>query len=60
MDLKPSNILLTVDGPRVIDFGIVRAVDASLDSTITRTAHPTGGRDTAAFFSVLVSQTVGP
>ncbi|MCH0542960.1 serine/threonine-protein kinase [Streptomyces sp. MUM 203J] len=26
-DLKPSNILLTEDGPRVIDFGIARAVD---------------------------------
>lgn len=28
-DLKPSNILLATDGPRVIDFGIARAVDAS-------------------------------
>jgi eukaryotic-like serine/threonine-protein kinase len=28
-DLKPSNILLAADGPRVIDFGIARAVDAS-------------------------------
>jgi serine/threonine protein kinase len=28
-DLKPSNILLVNDGPRVIDFGIARAVDAS-------------------------------
>lgn len=27
-DLKPSNVLLASDGPRVIDFGIVRAVDA--------------------------------
>lgn len=26
-DLKPSNILLAEDGPRVIDFGIARAVD---------------------------------
>ncbi|MEU4926967.1 PQQ-binding-like beta-propeller repeat protein [Streptomyces yokosukanensis] len=26
-DLKPSNILLTADGPRVIDFGIARAID---------------------------------
>ncbi|MEY9942026.1 serine/threonine protein kinase [Streptacidiphilus sp. MAP5-52] len=25
-DLKPSNILLAADGPRVIDFGISRAV----------------------------------
>jgi outer membrane protein assembly factor BamB len=26
-DLKPSNVLLATDGPRVIDFGIVRARD---------------------------------
>ncbi|MFD4138969.1 serine/threonine-protein kinase [Streptomyces sp. NPDC058572] len=28
-DLKPSNVLLAPDGPRVIDFGIARAVDGS-------------------------------
>jgi len=28
-DLKPSNVLLSPDGPRVIDFGISRAVEAS-------------------------------
>ena len=28
-DLKPANVLLAEDGPRVIDFGISRAVDAS-------------------------------
>ncbi|MFF9210290.1 MULTISPECIES: protein kinase [unclassified Streptomyces] len=28
-DLKPSNVLLAADGPRVIDFGIARAVDAT-------------------------------
>ncbi|MFC8421864.1 LamG-like jellyroll fold domain-containing protein [Streptomyces sp. NPDC057236] len=27
-DLKPSNVLLAEDGPRVIDFGIVRSVEA--------------------------------
>jgi hypothetical protein len=32
-DLKPSNILLTYDGPRVIDFGVARAVDASAHTT---------------------------
>jgi hypothetical protein len=29
-DLKPSNVLLADDGPRVIDFGISRAVEASV------------------------------
>ncbi|MET9253163.1 PQQ-binding-like beta-propeller repeat protein [Streptomyces sp. NPDC003717] len=28
-DLKPSNVLLAADGPRVIDFGIARAVDGA-------------------------------
>ncbi|MEV0284280.1 serine/threonine-protein kinase [Kribbella sp. NPDC050820] len=33
-DLKPSNIVLTGNGPRVIDFGIARALeDASLTAT---------------------------
>ncbi|MEO3754339.1 serine/threonine-protein kinase [Streptomyces sp. B6B3] len=38
-DLKPSNVLATVDGPRVIDFGIARAVDASV---LTRTGTVVG------------------
>ncbi|WP_411084686.1 serine/threonine-protein kinase [Streptomyces sp. cmx-18-6] len=29
-DLKPSNVMLTSDGPMVIDFGIVRTADASV------------------------------
>lgn len=34
-DVKPSNVLLTLDGPLLIDFGIARAMDgtASLTST---------------------------
>ncbi len=28
-DLKPSNVLLASDGPRIIDFGISRAMDAT-------------------------------
>jgi serine/threonine protein kinase len=29
-DLKPANVLLAADGPRVIDFGISRAIDGWL------------------------------
>ncbi|MFF9282024.1 protein kinase domain-containing protein [Streptomyces griseosporeus] len=38
-DLKPSNILLAQDGPRVIDFGIVRALEAT---SLTRTGTVVG------------------
>ncbi|HEY2508323.1 MAG TPA: serine/threonine-protein kinase [Streptosporangiaceae bacterium] len=38
-DLKPSNVLLARDGPRVIDFGIARALD---DSTLTATGARVG------------------
>ncbi|GAA1581290.1 hypothetical protein GCM10009764_00260 [Nocardia ninae] len=36
-DLKPSNVLLAQDGPRVIDFGIARALEADLQLTSTGT-----------------------
>lgn len=40
-DLKPSNVLLASDGPRVIDFGIARAVDATaLTGTDVRLGTP--------------------
>ncbi|MDA0638925.1 serine/threonine-protein kinase [Nonomuraea sp. MCN248] len=35
-DFKPSNVLLASDGPRVIDFGIAKALD--LTSTLTASA----------------------
>lgn len=35
-DLKPSNVLLADDGPRVIDFGIVRAVGGDRAGELTR------------------------
>jgi serine/threonine kinase PknH len=38
-DLKPSNVLLSPDGPRVIDFGIARALD---DSKLTLTGVTMG------------------
>lgn len=40
-DLKPSNIILTADGPRVVDFGIARAADATvLSATNIRVGTP--------------------
>ncbi|WP_194918965.1 serine/threonine-protein kinase [Catenulispora rubra] len=34
-DVKPSNVLLALDGPRLIDFGITRALDAAVQLTRT-------------------------
>src|SRR5690606_40730514 len=44
-DLKPGNVLLAADGPRIIDFGVARALDAA---SVTRTGELVG---TAAFMS---------
>ncbi|MFE7540471.1 protein kinase domain-containing protein [Streptomyces platensis] len=44
-DLKPSNIMVTAHGPKVIDFGIARALG---DARLTRTGAPVG---TPAFMS---------
>jgi WD40 repeat protein len=33
-DLKPGNIILAADGPRIIDFGVARAVNASALTTM--------------------------
>ncbi|WP_306324218.1 MULTISPECIES: protein kinase [unclassified Streptomyces] len=44
-DLKPSNILVTAHGPKVIDFGIARAIG---DDRLTRTGSAVG---TPAFMS---------
>ncbi|MDT9693424.1 protein kinase [Streptomyces sp. P9(2023)] len=44
-DLKPSNIMITADGPKVIDFGIARAIG---DDRLTRTGVAAG---TPAFMS---------
>ncbi|MFE0039055.1 serine/threonine-protein kinase [Streptomyces sp. NPDC059015] len=34
-DVKPSNVLLALDGPRLIDFGIARATDGTASLTTT-------------------------
>ncbi|MFJ2776518.1 serine/threonine-protein kinase [Kitasatospora sp. NPDC087315] len=39
-DVKPSNVLLTLDGPRLIDFGIARALDAT--SGVTQSGYVVG------------------
>ncbi|WP_432085083.1 protein kinase domain-containing protein [Streptomyces sp. bgisy095] len=44
-DLKPSNIMITADGPKVIDFGIARAIG---DDRLTRAGTAAG---TPAFMS---------
>ncbi|MET9857982.1 protein kinase [Streptomyces smyrnaeus] len=41
-DVKPSNILVTIDGPRVIDFGIARALETVADVQLTRTGAVVG------------------
>ena len=42
-DLKPANVLLAADGPRVIDFGISRALEGT---ALSRAAPPARTPDT--------------
>ncbi|MGW1543573.1 serine/threonine-protein kinase [Streptomyces sp. NPDC002309] len=56
-DLKPSNILLAPDGPRVIDFGIVRALEAT---ALTRTGAIVGSVGYVAPEQVRNGGQVGP
>lgn len=61
-DLKPSNVLLVDDGPRVIDFGISKAVetmDTSVAADLTRTGTILG---TPGFMSpeLALGRSAGP
>lgn len=73
-DVKPSNVLLTLEGPRLIDFGIARASDgtASLTSTGVSVGSPgymspeqilgkpvTGAADVFSLGAVLVHAATG-
>lgn len=58
-DLKPSNVLLTADGPRVIDFGIARAFQVSVESLLTSTGMVIGSPGFMAPEQVLGEET-GP
>ncbi|MCX5092098.1 serine/threonine protein kinase [Streptomyces sp. NBC_00365] len=73
-DVKPSNVLLTIDGPLLIDFGIARATDgtASLTSTGVSVGSPgymspeqilgkgvTGAADVFSLGAVLVYAATG-
>ena len=58
-DLKPLNIIMADDGPRIIDFGIAKAAGASSDPRLTATGKVVG---TPAFLSPeqLEGSLVGP
>ncbi|MFG2024325.1 PQQ-binding-like beta-propeller repeat protein [Streptomyces sp. NPDC048825] len=56
-DLKPSNILLAADGPRVIDFGIVRALEAT---ALTRTGVVVGSVGYVSPEQIRTGGQVGP
>ncbi|WP_405676242.1 serine/threonine-protein kinase [Streptomyces sp. NBC_01511] len=56
-DLKPGNVLIAEDGPRVIDFGISRAVDAT---QLTRTGAVLGTPGFMAPEQIVSSHEVGP
>ncbi|MFF8373724.1 PQQ-binding-like beta-propeller repeat protein [Streptomyces lydicus] len=56
-DLKPSNVVLSPEGPRVIDFGISRAVD---QQTLTMTGRVIGTPPFMSPEQLLAPRDVGP
>ncbi|MFH8680873.1 PQQ-binding-like beta-propeller repeat protein [Streptomyces lydicus] len=56
-DLKPSNVVLSPEGPRVIDFGISRAVD---QQTLTVTGRVIGTPPFMSPEQLLAPREVGP
>ncbi|MEU5013479.1 serine/threonine-protein kinase [Streptomyces sp. NPDC021749] len=56
-DLKPSNVVLSPDGPRVIDFGISRAAD---QQTLTMTGRVIGTPPFMSPEQLLAPRDVGP
>jgi hypothetical protein len=56
-DLKPGNVLLTADGPRIIDFGVSRVLDSS---TITQTGQLLGSPGFMSPEQALGTEKAGP
>ncbi|MCP2342378.1 serine/threonine-protein kinase [Actinomadura rupiterrae] len=56
-DMKPGNVLIAGDGPRVIDFGISRALDGTV---LTRTGTVLGSPGYMAPEQVAAPQDAGP
>src|ERR1700736_4370721 len=53
-DLKPANVLMATDGPRVIDFGISRAIDGTVLTAAGVVFGPSGAGPAAAVLSRVV------
>ncbi|CAM5475870.1 Serine/threonine-protein kinase PknD [Streptomyces microflavus] len=56
-DVKPSNVLLALDGPRLIDFGIARALGATV--SLTSTGVSVGARPPADMAPARSTMTAG-
>ncbi|MBB6417093.1 serine/threonine protein kinase [Streptomyces sp. AK010] len=57
-DLKPANVLLAEDGPRVIDFGISRAAESH--QTLTETGQMIGTLPFMSPEQLVDARTAGP